>query len=75
MTDKEKIALLAETIEADEEALKPEALLADIEQYDSMGKLSIIVMMEDEFGVKLDSDTVKSFVKVGDILALMKKDA
>ena len=73
MTEKEKIALLAETLEADEEELKPETELTEIEQYDSMGKLSIIVMMEDNFGVKLDSDIVKSFVKVGDILAMMKK--
>lgn len=73
MTEKEKIALLAETLEADEEELKPETELTDVEQYDSMGKLSIIVMMEDNFGVKLDSDMVKSFVKVGDILAMMKK--
>ena len=73
MTEKEKIALLAETLEADEEELKPETELTEVEQYDSMGKLSIIVMMEDNFGVKLDSDTVKSFVKVGDILAMMQK--
>ncbi len=64
-----KIALLEET---DEGVLKPDTILKDIEEYNSMSKLGIIVMMEDEFGVKLDSDTVKAFVTVGDILKLME---
>ena len=37
-----------------------------------MAKLSLIVMMDDEFGVKLTGDVIKSFVTVGDILNLMK---
>ena len=73
MTQQEKLALLEETMELDEGTLKPETLLSDIEEYDSMAKLSIIVMMEDEFKVKLDSNTVKGFQSVGDILSLMVK--
>ena len=74
MTDKEKLALLEETIEADEGTLNPAMNLNDVEQYDSVAKLSIIVMMEDEFDRKIDSGTVKSFVTVGDIMALMNKE-
>ena len=74
MTEKEKLALLEETLEMDEGSLTPEKLLDDVEEYDSVAKLSIIVMMEDEFNKKIDSETVKSFVKVGDILALMNKE-
>ena len=74
MTEKEKLALLEETLEMDEGSLTPEKLLDEVEEYDSMAKLSIIVMMEDEFNKKIDSETVKSFVKVGDILALMNKE-
>lgn len=74
MTQQEKLALLEEIMELDEGTLKPEMLLADIEEYDSMTTLSVIVMMEDEFGVKLDSKTVKGFKSVGDILNLMVKE-
>lgn len=73
MTQEEKIALLEETLEADEGSLTPDTLLEDVDEYDSMTKLAVIVMMSDEFGVKLTSDVVKGFVKVGDILALMEK--
>lgn len=73
MTLEEKIALLEETIEAEEGSLSPDMLLEDVDEYDSMTKLAIIVMMEDEFSVKLTGDMVRGFVKVEDILQLMQK--
>ena len=74
MTDKEKLALLEDTIEAEEGSLSPAMELKDVEEYDSVAKLSIIVMMEDEFGREIDSATVKGFATVGDIMALMSKE-
>lgn len=72
MTLEEKLALLEETLETDEGALKADMVLEDVEEYDSMTKLALIVMMEEEFGVKLTSDMVRGFEKVQDILDLMK---
>lgn len=73
MTEQEKIALLEETLELDEGTLTADTVLADVDEYDSMAKLSLIVMMDDEFGVKLTGDVIKSFETVGDILKLMNK--
>ena len=73
MTEQEKIALLEETLELDEGTLTAETVLADVDEYDSMAKLSLIVMMDDEFGVKLTGDVIKGFETVGDILKLMNK--
>ena len=72
MSEQEKIVLLEETLEADEGSLKPDMLLSEIETYDSMSKLAIIVMMEDEFGKKLVGEDIKALKTVGDILALME---
>ena len=66
MSEKEKLALLEETLDLDE------GTLSDIEEYDSMAKLSLIVMMDDECGVKLTGDIVKKFQTVADILDCMK---
>lgn len=52
MTLEEKLALLEETFEADEGTIKADMMLNDIDEWDSMSKLSLIVMMEDEFGKK-----------------------
>ena len=72
MTIEEKLALLEETLEMEEGTLSADMDLDDVEEYDSMTKLSIIVMMQDEFGVKLTSDMVRGFTTVQDILDLMK---
>lgn len=73
MSEQEKIALIEENMELDEGTLNPETVLADIEDYTSMAKLSLIVMLDEEFGVKVTGDMVKGFKTVADILAVMKK--
>ena len=73
MNENEKLQLLEETLDLDEGSLKANMLLNDIEEYDSMAKLALIVMFDEEFGKKLDGDMVKSFKTIADILALMDK--
>ena len=74
MTDQEKIAMLEETWELNEGTLSPDTVLADVDEYDSMAKLSLIVLMDDEFGVKLTGDMIKGFDTVGDVLKLMVRE-
>lgn len=71
MTQEEKIAMLEEVLELDNGTLAPEMKLEDVESYDSMAKLSIIVMMDDEFNKKLTGEKLLEFKTVGDILAFM----
>lgn len=71
MTNNEKLALLETTLDIEEGVLRKETLLEDLDEYDSMAKLALIVMFDEEFGVKIDSETVKSFRTVTDILNLM----
>lgn len=73
MTEREKLALLEDMLELEEDELSMDKTLDDIDEYDSMAKLSLIVLMEDEFGVKLAGDVIKGFETVGDIVALMNK--
>ena len=73
MTEREKLALLEDMLELDEGDLSVDKALEDIDEYDSMAKLSLIVLMEDEFGVKLTGDIIKGFETVGDIVVLMSK--
>ena len=72
MTIDEKLSLLEETMEMDEGTLKADMDLSYVDEYDSMSKLSIIVMLQDEFGVKITSEQIRAFVKVQDILDFMK---
>lgn len=71
MTTEEKIALLEDMLELDNGSLKPETVLADIDEYDSMAKLSLIVLMDDECGKKLTGEQIREFKTVQDILDFM----
>lgn len=73
MSEREKLALLEDMLELDEGDLTLDKALDDIDEYDSMAKLSLIVLMEDEFGVKLTGDVIKGFETIGDIVKLMEK--
>lgn len=71
MTQEEKIALLEDLLELDGGALKPEMELSSIDEYDSMAKLSLIVLMDDEFSKKLTGEQIREFNTVQDILDFM----
>ena len=71
MTIEEKIRLIEETLELDENSLTESTLLADIENYDSMTKLTLIVLCDDEFNKKLSGKQINAFKTVKDILDFM----
>lgn len=71
MTQEEKIAMLEEVLELDNGTLTPEMKLEDVKAFDSMAKLSIIVMMDDEFNKKLTGEQLLEFKTVSDILDFM----
>ena len=71
MTNEEKIALLEDMLELETGALTPETVIADIDEYDSMAKLSLIVLMDDECGKKLTGEQIREFKTIQDILDFM----
>lgn len=71
MTQEEKIALLEDMLELDGGSLTPEMELSSIDEYDSMAKLSLIVLMDDEFNKKLSGEQIREFKTVQDILYFM----
>ena len=72
MTQNEKISLLADMLEVDADVLKPETELASVNEFDSMAKLSLIVLMDDECGKKLTGEQIREFKTVKDILDFME---
>lgn len=71
MTQEEKIALLEYMLELDANTLTPETELSAIEEYDSMAKLSLIVLMDEECGKKLTGEQIRAFKTVQDVLDFM----
>ena len=71
MNTNEKIKLLEETLDVEEGTLQEDTLLADVDEYDSMAKLSLIVMFDEECGKKVDGTIIKTFKTVADIINMM----
>lgn len=67
-----KLALIEETLDTQEGSLKPETLLGDVEEWDSLTMLSLIVMLDEEFGKAITGKELKSLQTVADILAYME---
>lgn len=71
MTQEEKITMLEDLFELENGTLSVETELSSVEEYDSMSKLSLIVMMDDEFSKKLTGEQLLTFKTVQDILDFM----
>ena len=70
--EKTFLELFAEIIEADT-PLAFEISLEDLDSWDSVAKLSMISMVEDEFGVVISQKDLKSFITIRDIVEFIGK--
>lgn len=67
MTLQEKIEMLADIMDVDEETISVETNLSDVEEWDSLSSLSLTVEMKRKFNLTLSTTVLKSFKTVGDI--------
>lgn len=69
---KEKLALIEEVLDVEEGSLTPETLLADVDEWDSIAALSLIVMLDEQFEKIVSGAQIKALESVNDILAYME---
>lgn len=72
MSVQEKIKLLEDMFGVDEGTLTEDTLLENVDEWNSLAYLSLVVLVSDEFGKKLLSSEVKKFKTVRDILENME---
>ena len=63
-----KLKKLEQLFEMQEGTLRPDTLLKDLEEWDSITRLSFVVMMEDDYAKKLTRTEVMNYKTVSDIL-------
>lgn len=71
MNQKKKLSQLEEMMGMEEGTLKPETVLRNLDEWDSLAKLSLIVLMDDEYGKHLTGEKVREFTTIDDILNCM----
>ena len=68
----DKLKKLEEVFEMQEGKLRPDMRLDELEEWDSMTRLSLIVMMEDDYGKKVKRSEVMNYTTVQDIVDSME---
>ena len=69
---KEILEKLEETFEMDEGSLTADQLLDELEEFDSMTKLSLIVLADDDFNKRLSAEQINDFKSVADIINFLQ---
>lgn len=60
-------ATLAEALQVPIEEITPELALGDLPQWDSMGHMEVMMLLEQKFDVEINPDTIAALVSVAAI--------
>ncbi len=72
---KEKlINALAEALEMESSEIKLEDRFRDYEQYSSLTELSVLAMLDSDFGIEIEMAEFNKYITVNDLLALVSKN-
>ena len=71
MNLQEKLTLIEEVLDVAEGSLTPETLLAEVDEWDSIAALSLVVMLDEKFEKTVSEAQIKALESVNDILAYM----
>lgn len=73
MNKQEFLNALEEILELDENTLKGDEVLMDIEQWDSLAFLSVIAMADEHFDIVIQGDKLEEINTVGDLVGLVEE--
>ena len=61
------ITALAEALEMEDNEIKMEDTFRDYDTYDSLSELSILAMLDADFGIELEMNEYNTYLTVGDL--------
>ena len=70
MTIEEKLAIIKEILECEDADISVDTQLKDIDEWDSLSVLSLIMYMIDNYSIKVSGTDIRNFTKVQDIINL-----
>jgi acyl carrier protein len=69
------IAAIKEALEIEDHDVNLEDRFRDYEEWDSLNRLSLIAMLDDEFGVQIENKEFEQLKTVGDLLRKVREKA
>jgi hypothetical protein len=68
MNDQELLALFAEGLEVDVSTLSPDTVIADVDEWNSLGWLTIMSLVDEQLGVQLSAQEIRSFTTAREVM-------
>lgn len=65
------ISALAEALELEKGQIKPEDYFRDYETYSSLTELSVLAMLDSDFGIEIEMKDFNNFKTVSDLINLV----
>ena len=65
------LEIARDVLDEDDLEFSPETLFDDIEEWDSLNHINMVVRMEKAFGIRFDTARLKGIVKVQDLIDLI----
>jgi len=75
MSNDELVGLLAEGLEVEPGTLSPDTRIADVDEWTSIGWLSIMSLADERLGVQLDAQAIRGFKTVSDVTQYLQSKA
>jgi acyl carrier protein len=72
MNLEEALAWVANIFEAPEESITPETKREDIESWDSLGSLTLLAALDEDFDITVSDDVLAEMQAVDDVLKVLR---
>ncbi len=66
--------LVADALQVPADQVPPELTFGGIRQWDSMGHMGIMMLLEEKFGVEVDAETIASLTSIPAICEYISKE-
>jgi acyl carrier protein len=67
------IKLFKETLEMNDVEIRPDTKFRDLENWDSISFLSVLAMLDEEYGVNIEGNDFKKLVTIEDLINEIRK--
>ena len=73
MKEHEALQLITKTFGERPENIRPDTLKEDIPNWDSIGAISLMAELDEQFGIMLEERELESMKRIDDILEILRK--
>lgn len=62
-------AILAEALQVSIESITPDLSFGDLPEWDSLGHMEVMMLLEERFGIEINTDTIAELISIPEIYA------